>query len=303
LLPQSPHIIDAFYGVKNTPLVILMGGIHGNETAGVEAIEMAFRFIATDMLQGSIVGLKGNLAALAAHSRFITRDLNRLWTPENVMVTTIDHIDALDDISSLYGLVNVINQVIDHTEPSEIYFMDLHTTSSDGGIFCILTDNPDSIDKAQLMGLPCVYDLLKNVSHSALHYIQNQPWDIQCYAMAFEGGHYKDPFSIYRSFAAIMRWIKIANISDQSLLDNPYEHMLEAYGQLPQATYVKYRYPIVESRFFMMKPGYKHFSPITKGEIVGRYDGEHIISSMDGYILMPLYQKQGGDGFYIIAES
>jgi succinylglutamate desuccinylase len=301
---MSPHIVNYIKGKKQQPLVILLGGIHGNEPSGIQAIEMVFRNIGMEMCQGSILGLRGNLAAIKVNRRFIVTDLNRLWTPANVYNALQDPSDTLsDDEQSLRGLVQTINQFVDDLEPCAIYFLDMHTTSSDGGIFAILTDDKASIDVARKLALPCVYDLLKNVSHSALNYMQAHDWGVPCYAMAFEAGHHKDPFSVYRHFAVAMRFIIQAEISEQDLTNHQYDHMLDIYmTTLPKSVSAKYRYGIGEARLFAMKPGFKHYSPIKKGEIVARYNGEYVYAPMDGLILMPLYQKQGGDGFFIVQE-
>ncbi len=301
---MSPHIINFIKGKKNKPLVILLGGIHGDEPSGVQAIDMVFRNVGEEMCQGSILGLRGNIAAIKANKRFIEKDLNRLWTPTRVYDALQDPADTLtEDEQSLRGLVQTINQFVDEVEPCAIYFLDMHTTSSDGGIFAILTDDAGSIDVASRLDLPCVYEMLKNVSHSALNYMQAHDWGAPCYAMAFEAGHHKDPFSVYRHFAAAMRFISIAKISTQDLTDHPYDHMLDIYvTTLPKSVSAKYRYGIVDDRLFAMKPGYKHFSPVKKGDIVARYDGNYVYAPMDGLILMPLYQKQGGDGFFIVQE-
>jgi succinylglutamate desuccinylase len=296
-------VIDFCQGQVQAPLVILLGGMHGNEPSGVEAIEMVFRFIDLENMNGSILGLRGNLKALGYGVRFIHADLNRLWTAENVYEALQDPVDTLsEDEQSLRGLVRVINEAVAEVDPSAIYFLDLHTTSSDGGIFCILTDDLLSISVGQKLGLPCVYDLLKNVKNSGLQYMQGHDWGIPCYALAFEAGHHKDPFSVYRSFASAMRFVDLTAITTQQLVSNPYDHMLDTYGMLPRSTSVKYRYHIEDDRRFMMKPGYKHYSPVRAGDIMARYDGKHVHAEMDGRVLMPLYQKQGSDGFYIVTD-
>ena len=51
-----------------------------------------------------------------------------------------------------------------------------------------------------------------------------------------------------------------------------------------------------------MKPGYKNFQKISKGEVLAEDRNGHIVSQYNGRILMPLYQKQGEEGFFIIKE-
>jgi succinylglutamate desuccinylase len=52
-----------------------------------------------------------------------------------------------------------------------------------------------------------------------------------------------------------------------------------------------------------MQPGYKNFQPIKKGELLAQQNGKPIYSEWDAYIFMPLYQKQGNDGFFVVTEA
>jgi succinylglutamate desuccinylase len=49
-----------------------------------------------------------------------------------------------------------------------------------------------------------------------------------------------------------------------------------------------------------MLPGFNNFDKIVKGQPLAKDKNGPIYASIDGYILMPLYQKQGEDGFFII---
>ena len=51
---------------------------------------------------------------------------------------------------------------------------------------------------------------------------------------------------------------------------------------------------------FRMVPDYKNFQEVKSGEILA-YDRHGPIKAVDdGMILMPLYQEQGEDGFFLI---
>jgi len=47
---------------------------------------------------------------------------------------------------------------------------------------------------------------------------------------------------------------------------------------------------------------YANFDPVTKGELLAYDRHGEIRAKFDGLILMPLYQKQGNDGFFIIKD-
>ena len=63
------------------PTLLVMAGVHGNEPAGVLAVQRVLGHLQERELpiDGRIVAFAGNLGALAAGQRFLARDLNRGW--------------------------------------------------------------------------------------------------------------------------------------------------------------------------------------------------------------------------------
>jgi succinylglutamate desuccinylase len=49
-----------------------------------------------------------------------------------------------------------------------------------------------------------------------------------------------------------------------------------------------------------MKPGYVNFQKINRGETLAVSQEGDVQSPSDGLILMPKYQPQGDDGFFIV---
>ena len=63
---------------------------------------------------------------------------------------------------------------------------------------------------------------------------------------------------------------------------------------------VKYIHKIKLGDDFLMNPNMQNFEKIEKGEIIANAKNGPIKSPYNGYLLMPLYQEQGEEGFYII---
>ena len=63
------------------PTLLVTGGVHGNEPAGVHALRRVLAALGDvgPRSCGRFVALAGNLPALAAGRRFLSRDLNRGW--------------------------------------------------------------------------------------------------------------------------------------------------------------------------------------------------------------------------------
>ena len=53
---------------------------------------------------------------------------------------------------------------------------------------------------------------------------------------------------------------------------------------------------------FKMNPGYSNFQQITEGEVLGQDINGDVKAPHSGYIMMPLYQKQGDEGFFITQD-
>ena len=85
------RVIGQYTGEVKGPLLIVLGGMHGNEPAGVKAIDLLFKMLEVEPItnpefkfHGKIIGIRGNLRALEEGKRFIVKDINRQWIPEQV---------------------------------------------------------------------------------------------------------------------------------------------------------------------------------------------------------------------------
>jgi succinylglutamate desuccinylase len=72
--------------------------------------------------------------------------------------------------------------------------------------------------------------------------------------------------------------------------------------ELPYKLRVKYHYWITRGDGFQMKPGFINFQKVRKGEVIATDRNGKISAPMDGMIFMPLYQRSGNDGFFIVEE-
>ena len=59
---------------------------------------------------------------------------------------------------------------------------------------------------------------------------------------------------------------------------------------------------IREGDDFVMEPGFTNFQPVERGQTLARDRRGPILARESGQILMPLYQKQGTDGFFLVRQ-
>ena len=127
------RIIGKYDSGKPGPKLIFIGGLHGNEPAGIEALQHVFNALESNKpdIKGSILGLAGNPKALEQERRQIDVDLNRIWMEEESGEGSEfqDKKELIDTLSS---------ELTSHLD--DVIFFDLHTTSSDSDPFILMSD-------------------------------------------------------------------------------------------------------------------------------------------------------------------
>lgn len=301
------RLIGRYEGSAPGPLVICIGAIHGNEPTGVLALREVFRLLSIEPehnpgfeFHGQLLGFIGNLAALNAGKRFIVKDLNRMLTGENYEQSKQFHHDQLDsEDRECVELIDSMRKEIDHYRPSYTLIIDLHTTTADGGIFTIASEDEETRQLASGLFAPVILGIAENLRGTTIDFF-HKPEERQ-FCIVFEAGRHDDPDSVHRCVAAVINCLR--NIGSVKKEDVHHRHahlLMQKSAGLPKLTRLIYHYKIPPGEKFVMKPGYENFRKISKGEVLAENQSGPILSPYDGLILMPKYQSQGDDGFFII---
>ena len=305
------HILGRYDGVQKGPLLIAVGAMHGNEPAGVEAIRLMLKMLEVEPItnyefeySGRFLGLIGNSRAFDIGDRFIKKDLNRQWTKENVdriMLSEYEDLEAED--LEIKELIEIINAEIEEYQPDKIVFLDLHTTTAYGGIFSIATDDPESLRIAVELHAPVMKGFLKGIKGTSLHYFNKDYFHPNIVPICFESGQHDELLSINRAIAALTNCMRTIGSVSEYHVENKHDVILIEYSKgLPKVAELLTIHRIEPTDGFTMLPNYKNFQKVKKGDVIAFDRGGDIQAAFDGYILMPLYQKQGEDGYFIIKE-
>lgn len=313
---MANRIIGRHTGAKHGPLIVAFGAVHGNEPLGVQALSEVFKMLEAEPaanlsfeFQGRLLGLVGNRRAFSSGQRFLEKDLNRAWTAPNVQRIGETERETLraEDLEIAELLEAIRAEVLDY-QPETLVFLDLHTTSADGGIFCIPTDSPASLRLAKQLRAPVILGLMDGIEGTLLHFATENRFAVggfpkRTIGAAFEGGQHTDPLSVSRLISATVHCLRACGCVRDEDVDNRHDAILQAYSaRLPKVARIQHVHHIRPGDDFRMKPGYANFQPIQKGELLAEDVEGAILAPDDGLILMPLYQKQGSDGFFVVQE-
>jgi succinylglutamate desuccinylase len=307
---MEDRIIGRYVGKQPGPLLICLGGIHGNELAGIQAIEDIFRLLAHEELAhpafsfcGTILGIRGNLPAIKSRQRFIHRDLNRILLAEELdQLRQLPPLRLGEDEKEALALVELIEYEHSLQSPGITLLLDLHTTTAFGGIFSIAAEDEVSLNLAKGLFVPVILGIADSLKGTTIDYF-NRPAE-RLYSVVFEAGQHEDPESVSRTISAIINCMRSIGQIAPAHVDSRHDGLLQGLASgLPAVTRLAYHYTIEPGEAFEMRPGYKNFDTIQKGELLAFNAGGAIVAPMDGMILMPKYQPMGNDGFFIVQEE
>lgn len=303
-MTRKERVVGRFKGTSEGPLVVILGAMHGNEPAGIIALEEFFNSLNQEVLndedfdfKGDIVGLMGNVRAFEINKRFIKQDLNRIWTPDNIFrIKNSDKINLHFEEKEMKELMDCLHHIIEGGNYSTMYVLDIHSTSSDSAVFSISSYDRLSLQLACALQVPVITGLTKDLGGTSLHFFHSAQQPLPTVALGLECGHHTDPASAQRSLQAIYLILDTLGIYQRRDRTNTLTPVMKGVFE------VIYRHHVDNIREWSMLPGFTNFQPVHRGEHLAYFNREKVLCPSDGYILMPLYQSQGQDGFFIIRK-
>ncbi len=296
--------IGSFGGTRPGPLVVCVGGIHGNEPSGVLAARAVLEKLAKGIpaFRGEFVALAGNLSALAQERRFVERDLNRQWIPERIEALRsgrIGEANGPEDVEQRELLAAMEEALTRH--PGGAFFLDLHTSSAFGPPFLTIGDTLQNRAFALKIPIPVVLGLEEQIDGPLLEYINN----LGHVTIGVEGGQHKAPEAKENLEAVLWHALVAAgNLAASSVPEgrSHRERLEKASLGIPRVLETHHRHSIAPEDGFRMSPGYRNLSPVVHGEIVAHDRSGPLRTREPGWLLLPLYQSLGSDGFFLARE-
>lgn len=289
-------------GPATGPVLICVGGMHGNEPSGAVALERILCKLRQNPagLRGQLVALIGNRAGLKSRRRFIEKDFNRHWTREQVARLRTAEGQLTGEDRELVELDAEIAKVL-AVAKNKVFCLDLHSTSGEGPAFCILEDTLPNRRFALSLPVTIVVGIEEELRGTISHFLTEQ--GVIC--CGFEAGAHEDPYSADRAEAAIWIQLEAAGVlipGKRPEVQAARELLVAQTGRLPHFTELRYRHAIQPGDDFRMKPGFRNFDAVTAGQPLARDVHGAVGSPLTGLLLMPLYQAQGEDGFFLVTR-
>ena len=177
------------------PCLVVLGGIHGNESAGVAALQRIVDRLAPppSLRRGQLWALCGNLGALTRGKRYLDRDLNRAWLAENLARLGAREDAPAEDLEQA-ELVETFERAQRQAQ-GPVVFLDLHTSSATGAPFSCVSDTIANRRVGLFLPIPMILGLEECVDGTVLEYFNSR----KLAALTIEGGRHGDARAGHRS--------------------------------------------------------------------------------------------------------
>lgn len=289
--PSFDRVIGRLSSPVPGPTLIVIGGMHGNEPAGAIALSGIVSRLAEGpgLARGDFLALAGNLSALSQNQRYIDEDLNRCFDG-------VEHPTISTERREQTELLQTIESAIGRARGG-IVLMDLHTTSGGGAPFSVFADTMASRNFAIRFPVPVVLGLEEQLAGTLIDFIGLRGH----IAVGFEGGQHQDPRSVDVLEAVISMALGELGLVAEPKRDR--EQFLKRCGEdAPGVLEMVYRHEVHPDDHFSMLPGFESFQPVTPGQVLATDVRGDVKAPESGYLLMPLYQQQGNDGFFVVRK-
>lgn len=298
---KTKRIIGRLEGTQKGPTLVFFGGIHGNEMAGVKALEYVFGKLedTSEKLKGTMIGIRGNIPAQMAGKRFLKSDLNRLWTAQKIEAIQAKQSSEREheeqELAEIYQLI--LELLIVQSPP--FYFIDFHTTSSKTLPFITINDALINRKFSQLFPVPVILGIEEYLEGPLLSHMNEKGY----VSLGFESGRHKDLQAIKNSISFLWLALVFTRALEKSSVPDfeyHYNNLKESANNDSTFYEVVHRYAISSEETFKMYNGFKSFGKVSMGTPIAIHNEREIKAEKDTILFMPLYQDQGEEGFFLI---
>jgi succinylglutamate desuccinylase len=250
-----------------------MGGLHGNETVGIDVVEQLLAIVRDKIKVGTVNIIIGNPAACEAGKRFVDKDANRLW---GTKLLNIPEQQRVEDIKPFVAESDVM--------------LDLHSTIKPVSEPFLVVP---SFDHAMVDTIPTL-GIRKIITGEGLKLPDNDPIESDLFTVAngglgvtVEAGWQQDPNLVDKTMDSVLRALEKVGIFAPDTLGK--HHQVEEVEIFEIWNAYDAVFPKGNFKFALKADGteWQNYDPIKAGEIIGWENGEEVVAEKDSAILFP----------------
>jgi len=252
--------------------LVILAGVHGNETCGIQAFERVIPNI--EIARGTVTLVLGNPAAIEKNVRFVDANLNRMFRPDEELSKAMCSTHEYRRSRELMPLLMEADAVLD-----------IHSSGTRDTIpFAIASHK--SLASAEALGFPLVSYGWDSIEPGGTDDFAER---YGAEGICIECGHHEDPEATELAERSIYRFLALQGATDV------------AGTWTPPAPERRVRVNNVYKTMHDFSPAqmYRDFAPVQKGDIIGTDNGLAVNVPEDGVVIFVRERKGPGEEAFI----
>jgi hypothetical protein len=288
---------------KDAPTLVVIAGVHGNEVSGIYAVNSIIEKFKKKSVtfKANLYIIAGNLNAISKGIRYESKDLNRLWSDEQLLKIADDSKKLNTEEKEQKELYQIIIN-IQKKHTGSYFFIDLHTTSSPTIPYLTYSDSIKNRVFSRKFPIPSIFGLEEYIQGPLLTYVT----EYGHIGIGFEAGKHDDPKAIHINEAFLwMVFVETGCLNKDDINNyNKYVDLLKNQSSFGNKFFeIIDKHTIQENEKFKMIEGFYNFQKIQKNQELAISNSKILKASTSGRIFMPLYQEKGEDGYFVIKKT
>lgn len=262
------------------PQVVCFGGVHGDEPSGVAAIERLKGELEEGRIHiehGTLTLVTANQRALERDVRFLDDNLNRLFREGAGATQSYEALRAQE-----------LKPILKHCD----FFLDLHSTSSESEPF--MTCERKLLDLARKFAVKNIVVGWGELEAEGIKG-DTETFALNHGAVAFtmECGQHRDPKAKEVAYYTLLKFLQFSGLLPDDREPHP-----------KQCVYQLFHVEICSDKDFKFSKPYTNFTPLKKGEVIGRDANTQYLAPKECVLVLPAYRERRviGEQLYFLAD-
>ena len=285
-MPSHTH---QFTGAQAGPHVLILGGIHGNEPVGVQAVEQLIKDLEKQEITGTITLAIGNPQALEQDVRFVETDLNRLFGEEIEELKNKPESNLLLEEKRALELEPLLKEAD--------YLLDLHSTNKASVPFIYTKDTPKHLEIASLFGVEYIVSMQPELKSEMGGRCADNCVDRHGgVGTTYESGWNKDANStetVYNNTKKYLSHLGVCFTDQQHDLSTDTAMRLSIFDIITATT-----------DSFLFEKDWSNFDTVSAGQSIAQDGEKPVVVDQDSFIIFPKVSIQAGSvACYLATEA
>lgn len=260
-------------GQEAGPKSIILAGVHGDETCGIEAFKKTLPDLKIE--RGQVLFAYGNPRAIEANKRFTEANLNRMFKNDNLL-------SEVEKTSYEYKRAQVLKSYLEQADA----LLDIHASfTPNSRPFIICEANAGGI--IEYLPVDLIVSGFDEVEPGGTDYYMNSVGKI---GICLECGYLGDPQATHIAEEGVFAFLKAQG------------HISGSVAQKEQSYIRVYKLYMTTNADFTLERSFADFERISEGQIIGTDGTNEVRAERESVILFARNRNKVGEEAFLLGE-